>query len=195
MSTSSYLSYDLVRIRKSLLSLSLICVVVSWVMQPSSASEGAGFDAFIPSFGEQLNDDALAELPVHVFATGDGLPVGQGSLERGAILYSEQCASCHGSAGEGGRAIELVGDRQLLNSDYPDKGIAVYWPYAPTLFEYINRSMPPDKPASMTNDELYSVVGYLLLLNKLIEPGVVINAEVLSQLVMPNVNGFLTIGR
>ncbi len=86
--------------------------------------------------------------------------------------------------------MELVGDRTLLATEFPDRGIAVYWPYAPTLFEYINRAMPPDKPYSLSADELYSVIARLLELNGLINPGQSVNAEMLSSLKMPNQDNF-----
>jgi len=86
--------------------------------------------------------------------------------------------------------MELVGDRSLLASEYPDRGIAVYWPYAPTLFEYIQRAMPPDKPYSLTANETYSVIARLLELNGLIDSDQQVNSAVLSTLQMPNKNNF-----
>ena len=86
--------------------------------------------------------------------------------------------------------MELVGDRSLLATEYPDRGIAVYWPYAPTLFEYIKRAMPPDKPYSLSDDEVYSVIARLLELNKLIDSGQRVDAAVLSSMQMPNKDNF-----
>ena len=86
--------------------------------------------------------------------------------------------------------MELVGDRSLLASEFPDRGIAVYWPYAPTLFEYIQRAMPPNKPYSLNNDELYSVIARLLEMNGLIDTDQKVDAALLSSLQMPNRNNF-----
>ncbi len=141
-------------------------------------------------FGRPLSDNELASLPKHVFADGTGLPSGEGNAEHGKQLYAQHCADCHGSVGQGGRALELVGDRALLATDIPDKGIGVYWPYAPTLFEYVRRAMPPDKPYSLSVDEVYAIVAHLLELNGLADPGVLVDAEYLSNLKMPNANGF-----
>jgi len=140
--------------------------------------------------GRLLSDDEVASLPKHVFADGTGLPDGAGNAEQGKQLYAQQCANCHGSVGQGGRALELVGDRELLATNIPDRGIAVYWPYAPTLFEYVRRAMPPDKPYSLTVNEVFSVIAHLLELNGLAEPGAQVNAEYLSNLKMPNLDGF-----
>lgn len=142
--------------------------------------------------GRSLTDNEIKQLNRHVFANGDGLPKGTGNAVQGAVLFEAHCASCHGSQGEGGAAVELVGDRALLATEYPDKGIAVYWPWAPTLFEYIRRSMPPNKPYSLSVDETYSVVARVLELNGLITGGQNLDAAVLSAIHMPNRDGFIS---
>jgi len=143
--------------------------------------------------GRPLSATEISALDTHIFPDGKGLPEGSGDATSGESLYKSSCASCHGSSGEGGSAIELKGDRSLLNTEYPDKGIAVYWPYAPTLFAYIQRSMPPEKPYSFSNDELYSLVAYVLHLNDLVDKATLINKKALSAINMPNRNGFTDI--
>ena len=147
-------------------------------------------DEAAPAFGRPAGAAELAEMPAHVFADGRGLPPGHGDAERGKPLYDSLCAGCHGGEGQGGSAMELVGDRSLLASEYPDRGIAVYWPYAPTLFEYVKRSMPPDDPYSLGDDEVYSIVAHLLELNGLIVPGTLVDAALLSSLQLPNRDNF-----
>jgi len=143
-----------------------------------------------PGFGRPASDAELAAQPPHVFADGTGLPPGSGDALRGKPLYESLCADCHGAEGRGGSAMELVGDRALLATAFPDRGIAVYWPYAPTLFEYIKRSMPPEKPYSLGDDEVYSVIARLLELNGLIETGTRVDAALLSSIAMPNRDNF-----
>jgi cytochrome c len=143
-----------------------------------------------PALGKPVPLTVLEGLPKHVFADGSGLPEGSGKARDGAEIYAQQCASCHGPTGQGGRAMELVGDRSLLDTEYPDKGIGVYWPYAPTLFEYVYRSMPPDKPASLNDDQLYALLAHLLVLNGLLDAGTTLDAAMLSSIDMPNRYGF-----
>ena len=165
--------------------LLLICamgICVSW--RSVTAADA------LPGLGRMMTEAELTELPQHVFADGRGLPPGAGSTDRGEKIYTSLCAGCHGSVGQGGSAMELVGDRSLLATEYPDRGIAVYWPFAPTLFEYIKRAMPPDKPYSLSDDEVYSVIARLLELNGLIETGQQVDAALLSNLLMPNRNNF-----
>lgn len=146
-----------------------------------------------PQLGRQLSPDEVAGLATHIFADGEGLPAGQGNSVQGKLIYTERCAGCHGDHGQGGSAMELLGDRSLLTTEYPDRGIAVYWPYAPGLFEYIKRAMPPAQPYSLSDDELYSVIAWLLEINGLIEAGQRVDAALLSGLIMPNRNGFRSI--
>lgn len=164
-------------------SCAVILIGIALLATYSHAQDNAGF-------GRLMSANELAELPVHVFADGTGLPAGEGNAVQGEQLYSQQCADCHGSVGQGGRAVELVGDRALLATNIPDKGIGVYWPYAPTLFEYIRRAMPPENPYSLSVGEVYSVVAHLLVLNELAEPEAIVDAAFLSELKMPNRDGF-----
>ena len=61
------------------------------------------------------------------------------------------------------------------------KTIGSYWPYATTVFDYIRRAMPPDKPGSLNDDEVYGLVAYLLSLNELIPPDAVVDADVAAE--------------
>jgi hypothetical protein len=40
--------------------------------------------------------------------------------------------------------------------------LETYWPYATTLFDYVKRAMPFNAPGSLSNDDVYSVVAYIL---------------------------------
>lgn len=173
----------------------LVCLPVLGLLMLPALADDQKLTTVQPRFGEPLSAQAIADLPRHVFADGEGLPEGQGTTEQGAVLYAQQCAGCHGSVGQGGKAVELVGDRSLLATEYPDKGIGVYWPHASTLFEYIYRSMPPDNPASLNVEQMYSLIAHLLVLNELLPEGATLDADSLSAIHMPNEAGFTTIAR
>lgn len=159
-------------------------ILIPVLLSPASAQNSE-------QSGRPLTESELSHLNQHISADGTGLPEGSGSIGAGKKLYLEHCAACHGSQGEGASALELVGDRDLLTTEFPDKGIGVYWPYAPTLFEYIDRAMPPESPKSFTSAELYSLVGYLLHLNSLMAADATVNRSTLSALNMPNRLGFV----
>lgn len=146
--------------------------------------------------GRTLTTDEIRHLDsTHIFPDGRGLPDGQGTVADGQVLYAAHCAACHGRVGEGANSVELIGDRELLTTRYPDRGIAVVWPFAPTLYQYINRTMPPANPGSFNTTELYSIVGYVLHLNELLSASALVDKSVLTGITMPNIDGFTDVWR
>lgn len=146
-----------------------------------------------PELGVPAGADELATRAQIIFADGRGLPPGSGNPQRGALLYASRCAGCHGPDGRGGTGGELAGGNRDLTSKPVDKTIGTYWPYAPTLFDFVRRAMPPEAPWSLNDNEVYAVVAYLLALNALWPAGATLDARGLSSLRMPNRNGFLPI--
>ena len=122
---------------------------------------------------------------------GTGLPPGTGTAALGKAVYTERCASCHGPKGNDGKYDPLVGGRGTLNTAKPVRTIGSYWPYATTLWSYINRSQPFDEPGSLTPDQVYAVTAYLLHLNGIIGENDVIDARTLPAVKMPNREGFV----
>jgi cytochrome c len=53
--------------------------------------------------------------------------------------------------------------------------------------------MPADAPFSLSNDEVYAVIGYLLSLDGLVAETTVIDAETLPRIRMPNRDGFIAV--
>ena len=85
----------------------------------------------------------------------------------------------------------LVGSQQSLSTEKPVKTIGNFWPYATTLYDYINRAMPFDAPQSLTADEVYSVIAWLLYQNAIISEESVVDARTLPLVQMPNRHGFV----
>ena len=65
------------------------------------------------------------------------------------------------------------------------------YPYAPILFDYIRRSMPMDRPQSLSVNEVYAVSAYILKLNDLIPDNAVMDQNSLAKVQMPNRDGFI----
>ena len=123
---------------------------------------------------------------------GAGLPSGQGSVNRGSEVYAEQCAACHGTFGEGeGRFPKLAGGRGTLTHDRPELTVGSYWPFAPTLWDYINRAMPMPAPHTLSADDVYALTAYILNLNDVVPPEFVANRDSLPKVKMPNRDAFL----
>jgi mono/diheme cytochrome c family protein len=121
---------------------------------------------------------------------GKGLPAGRGTVAEGARVYAAQCASCHGPRGEGVAPFpRLVGgdssnfgfgrDPRLV------KTVGNYWPYATTLFDYVNRAMPFTAPGTLTPNQVYGVVAWILAENGVVPATAVMDARSLPAVRMP----------
>ncbi len=129
-------------------------------------------------------------------ADGRGLPAGSGKAADGAKIYAESCAACHGEKLEGNPAKgiggdKLIGGRGTLATKTPVKTVESYWPYSTTLFDYVKRAMPFNAPGSLSDNDVYAVVAYILSEAKIIKPTDVMDAKTLPKVAMPNRDGFV----
>ena len=119
-------------------------------------------------------------------------PPGSGTVTRGAEVYAEQCAACHGTFGEGeGRFPKLVGGAGTLRDDRPELTVGSYWPFAPTLWDYINRAMPMPAPHTLSADDVYALTAYILNLNDIVPSEFVADRDSLPKVKMPNRDSFI----
>ncbi len=146
-----------------------------------------------PSLGRKASAEEIARWELTVTADGEGLPAGSGSAAQGAMVFAERCQACHGENGAGGPADRLTGGVGSLAGSQPIRTPASYWPYAPPLFDYIRRAMPHDAPQSLTADQTYAVVAYLLSVDGVVRPDAVLDATSLRKVVMPNRDGFVSL--
>ena len=158
------------------------------------------------SFGRTPTKAEEKAWDLDVMPDGTGLPEGSGSVELGDELFENQCASCHGDFGIGnGGYPKLQGGKgtmvnQLLKpedgDEAPIKTIGSYWPYVTTLYWYIQSAMPYPHPKSLSDDETYALVAYIMSINEINIDGVelddeyVLNREKLLKIKLPNENGF-----
>jgi S-disulfanyl-L-cysteine oxidoreductase SoxD len=133
----------------------------------------------------------IAAWNIDVEPDGRNLPPGSGTPAQGAKIYASTCASCHGDRGQGGPAPRLVGGVGTLGTAHPVKTVGSYWPYTTTVFDYIRRAMPFTSPESLSDDEVYALVAYLLNQNGAITGNAVMDATTLPKVKMPNLNGFV----
>ncbi len=122
---------------------------------------------------------------------GAGLPAGNGTAKQGQPLYEQLCIACHGAGGLGNSGDQLAGAQMSLTSEWPEKTIGNYWPYATTLFDFIRRSKPMDRPGSLSAAEVYALAAYLLYLNGIIAEEQPLDAAALAKIRMPNRDGFI----
>jgi mono/diheme cytochrome c family protein len=140
--------------------------------------------------GRTATTDEIAGWNIDVGRDGSGLPAGSGSVSHGHDIFVQQCAGCHGDKGEGIVGDRLVGGHGTLATPKPVRTVGSYWPYAPTLFDYIRRAMPQNAPQSLSNDEVYAVSAYILSLNGIVSADATLDAKGLAAIKMPNRDGF-----
>jgi cytochrome c len=143
-----------------------------------------------PHLGRPISQADLAGWDINILPDGQNLPPGRGTAADGAKIFAEKCALCHGENGRGGHAARVIGGPPKASLD-GGKTIANYWPYATTLFDFIRRAMPFTAPRSLTDNEVYALVAYLLVENKLIAENDEINATTLPKVHMPNRGNFV----
>jgi mono/diheme cytochrome c family protein len=149
-----------------------------------------------PKLGKPISQEDLASWDISIGPDGAGLPAGSGTVKQGEATFAAKCQACHNEKGAGTPNDRLVGGQGTLAGDKPPiKTVGSYWPYATTLFDYIRRAMPLNESKSLTNDEVYGVVAYLLNLNGVIPDTETINAQTLPKVTMPNRDGFIAFTR
>ena len=161
-------------------------------------------------FGRTATANEIKAWDIDVMPDGTGLPEGQGSVEDGDELYEEKCSACHfdfGAGGSGypalqqGNAYEmqktLTNQRLKPDTDGPKRNFGSYWPHASTLFWYIKTGMPHPAPGSLSVDETYALVAYILSINEIkidgeeLDDEYVLNREKFLKIKMPNEDGFI----
>jgi len=138
--------------------------------------------------GRPPTSEEIREVGSAIAPDGTGLPAGSGTVAAGRKLFAEQCARCHGPTAEGEIGPRLVGGQGTLRDPRPLKTVGSFWPYATTLWDYINRAMPFDRPGLLQPPEVYAAVAYVL---NIIEADRVIDATSLPKVKMPNRDGFV----
>jgi len=142
--------------------------------------------------GREATDAEIAAWNVKVMPDGRGLPSGSGSVTDGEMLFSEKCAACHGEFAEGiDNWPELAGGENTLADEDPLKTVGSYWPYLSTVWDYVHRSMPYGQAGTLTDDETYAIVAYILYSNFLVEDDFVLTNENFVDVEMPNADGFI----
>lgn len=142
-------------------------------------------------FGRPAIPGEIKLWDIDIRPDGTGLPAGSGTAELGKGIFQQNCEACHGPNGQGGLYDRLVGGQGSLATATPVKTIGSYWPYATTLYDYIRRAMPYTAPGTLSDDETYALVAYLLNLNGILPADGKVDQKNLPAIRMPNRDGFI----
>lgn len=136
--------------------------------------------------GRTPTAEELRRMDISISPTGEELPPGRGTVKEGAQLYAQKaCISCHGAAGVGGLAPQLVSKKQGDNVWQRDRVLPLRAPYATVVWDFINRGMPLGLEGTLKPDEVYALTAYLLYLNKVIPEDEVLDKQTLPKVKMP----------
>jgi S-disulfanyl-L-cysteine oxidoreductase SoxD len=85
----------------------------------------------------------------------------------GRDVYVDECAKCHGEQGEGGTGPLLIGGSRRIAS-YGDTD---------RLYDYVSRTMPFDDAGSLSEQQYWDSIAYLLDANELLPADVVLGPD------------------
>ena len=132
-----------------------------------------------------------------------GLPVGSGKVQDGQPIWESKCASCHGTFGESNEVFTpLVGGTtaadvkrgrvaSLTDPKQPQRSTLMKVATISSLYDYIYRAMPWNAPRSLTADDTYAVLAYMLNLAEILPDDFELSNKNMAdvQQLMPNRNG------
>jgi cytochrome c len=156
--------------------------------------------------GRRATPSEIAAWDIDVRPDFAGLPAGAGSVAQGEKLWESKCASCHGAFGEspavfppligGTTKADIERGRVTGLTAITENAKTTFMKVAnvSTLWDYIRRAMPFDKPKSLTVDEVYAATAYLLHLADIVPRDFTLSDKTIAQAQarMPNRDGMST---
>jgi len=180
--------------------LAAVCSLSAWsaVAQPGDTS--------FPGVGRAATSKEIAAWKIDVRPDFKGLPKGSGSVAQGMDVWEGKCASCHGIFGESNQTFSpLVGGTtaddiktghvaRLQDPGFPARTTLMKVSTISTLWDYIHRAMPWNAPKSLSTDDVYAVVAYLLNLGNIVPDDLVLSDANIAEVqnLLPNRNGITT---
>ncbi len=185
-----------------LLTASLSVSLVSLLALPSPAVAADNY----ARIGRKATPSEIAAWDIDVRPDFAGLPAGSGSVVQGEKLWETKCASCHGAFGEspavfppligGTTKADIERGRVTGLTAITENAKTTFMKVAnvSTLWDYIRRAMPFDKPKSLSVDEVYAATAYLLHLADIVPRDFTLSEKTMAQAQarMPNRDGMST---
>ena len=143
--------------------------------------------------GRTPSAEEIRAWDIAIGPAGKELPPGSGTAQDGAKIFAQKCAQCHGPTASEAKFLHgvLVGGKGTLGTDHALRTVGSFFPFATTVWDFINRAMPLFREGSLTADEVYSLTAFILYRNSIIQETDVMDAKSLPKVQMPNRNGFV----
>lgn len=184
----------------TIFSIGIYLIFSSWVLAQDQ------LHTRYSNIGRQATQAEVAAWDIDVRPDFKGLPKGSGSVAQGQDIWEAKCASCHGVFGEsnevftpiiGGTTLEDIKRGRvdaLIDRKHPQRTTFMKLATLSTAFDYIYRAMPWNAPRTLSVDETYSTLAYLLHLTEMVPAEFVLNEVNMMQLQnkMPNRDGMTT---
>ena len=179
------------KLDKSFARLVLVSLAVfSAQLTYAQSTQGSQF----PGIGRNATPAEVIAWDIDVRPDFKGLPKGSGSVAQGQVIWESKCASCHGVFGEsneiftpiaGGTTADDIKTGKvasLADRKQPQRTTLMKVPTVSTLWDYIYRAMPWNAPRSLTPDDTYALVAFILSLGEIVPDDFVLsNSNIAEQ--------------
>lgn len=156
-----------------------------------------------PGIGREATKAEVVAWDIDVRPDFKGLPKGSGDTLRGQEVWESRCASCHGTFGESNEVFTpIVGGTtkediktgrvaSLTSENQPQRTTLMKVATVSTLWDYIYRAMPWNAPRTLSVDDTYAVLGYILSMAEIVPEAFTLSDKNIAdvQKLMPNRNG------
>lgn len=189
--------FKLAKLKTRLGFVALLLVHSQWSFaQPDSAK--------FTGIGRVATPAEVAAWDIDVRPDFKGLPKGSGSAEKGQVIWEAKCANCHGTFGEsneiftpivGGTSKEDIKNGRVASLNdmkQPQRTTLMKVSTVSTLWDYIYRAMPWNAPRSLSPDDTYALVAFILSLGEIVPDDFVLSNANIADVKMPNRNGMTT---
>lgn len=169
------------------------------------AASAAGVQTYA-GIGRDATAKEVAAWDIDVRPDFKGLPKGRGSVTEGQDVWEAKCAQCHGYFGESGEVftpiiggttakdIETGHVANLITPGFPQRTTFMKVATVSTLWDFINRAMPWNAPKSLSTDQVYAVLAFMLNTAGIVADDFVLDDQSIREVQkrMPNRNGMST---